>query len=157
MLGLLANVTGRLLPAIFDRLCRSGKFLMVGKCKCHTHLYAGQAGGLGELEADQHSSIPGKMNEELFLKAISRHLKNKDMTGNSQRGFAKDKLCLTNLIAFHDKMTSSMHKGSGCSLLKTWVMGSKQVCGHHQTEGEGLICWRAVLLFIKASTCWRTL
>lgn len=90
---------------------------MVGKCKCYTHLYAVQAGGFGELEADQHSSIPGKLNEQVFHKAIFKHLKNKEVTGTSQCGFAKGQLCLTNLIAFHDDMPSSMDKGRKADVL----------------------------------------
>lgn len=33
------------------------------------------------------------------------------VTGISQHGFMKGKLCLTNVIAFCDKMTDLMHEG----------------------------------------------
>ena len=39
----------------------------------------------------------GKMSEQSFLEAISKHVKDKKMTGSSQYGFTKGKSCLTNL------------------------------------------------------------
>lgn len=48
--------------------------------------------------------------EQIPLEAISRH-KKKKMTGKSQHRFIKDKSCLTNLIAFCDKMTRFVEEG----------------------------------------------
>ena len=48
---------------------------------------------------------------QLILETISRHMKDKKVTGSSQHGFTKGKSWLTNLINFHDEMTSLVDKG----------------------------------------------
>lgn len=53
------------------------------------------------------TSVLGKLVEPIFLKVISSHMKDKKVTGNSQYGFTKGRLCLTNLIAFSE-MTDSV-------------------------------------------------
>jgi len=50
-------------------------------------------------------SIPGKVMEQLILDFISKQAEEKKVIRNSQHGFTKWKLCLTNLIAFYDGMT----------------------------------------------------
>lgn len=53
-------------------------------------------------------SILGKVVEQILLEVISEHMWDKMMTGNSQHGFmTQGKLCLTNLIAFCDRMAGS--------------------------------------------------
>ncbi|GAB0206737.1 mitochondrial enolase superfamily member 1 [Grus japonensis] len=54
-------------------------------------------------------SVPGKVMKQTFLEAIPKHRKDKVVTGNSQHGFTKGKLCPTNLITFYDEMTDSEH------------------------------------------------
>lgn len=44
--------------------------------------------------------ISGDIMEQVFLEANSRNRKDRKMTGNSQSGFTKGELCLTNLINF---------------------------------------------------------
>lgn len=72
---------------------------------------------LGELAADQHSLIPGKTDEQVFLKAMSRHLESKHVTKSHHCGFAKAKLCLTNLITFHNEMIISKDKGRTANVI----------------------------------------
>ena len=55
--------------------------------------------------------IPGKVIEQLILEIISRHLKDRKVIRSSQHRFIKGKLCLTNLIAFHDEMTGLVGEG----------------------------------------------
>jgi len=48
-----------------------------------------------------HTSIPGKVMEQLFLETISRHTKDKKIIRSSQHGcFTRGKSCLINLINF---------------------------------------------------------
>lgn len=42
---------------------------------------------------------------QLFLKTISRHVKEKKIISSSQQGFSKGKPCLSNLLCFYNEMT----------------------------------------------------
>ena len=57
------------------------------------------------------SPLSGKIMEQILLKILLGHMENKDsVIGGNQHGFAKGKSCMTNLVAFHDEVASSVYK-----------------------------------------------
>ncbi|KAJ7426315.1 hypothetical protein WISP_17085 [Willisornis vidua] len=56
------------------------------------------------------TSVPEKEMEQIFLKAILRHMKNKKVIENSQHGFGKKKLCFNNRMVFYDEISGHMDK-----------------------------------------------
>lgn len=57
------------------------------------------------------SSIPGNMMKQIILEIISKHIKGKKVIESVQHGFMKGKSCLTDLMAFYNKVISLMDEG----------------------------------------------
>lgn len=56
--------------------------------------------------------MPGKILACVFLEAILRHMEEREVIQDSQHGLTRCKLCLTNLLAFYDGVTTLMDKAT---------------------------------------------
>ena len=71
----------------------------------------GKKENLENYEPVSLTSVPRKLMEQILLEDMSKHMKGKKVIWNSPHRLTRGKQCLTNLIAFYDKMDGSMDEG----------------------------------------------
>ena len=78
------------------------------KGQCHGHFKKCKEDHPGNYWPISLTSVPKQIMELVFLEAMSKHTKDRKVTGNSQHGGTMGRLCLTSLTTFCGEQMKGM-------------------------------------------------
>ncbi|KAJ7410958.1 hypothetical protein WISP_105264 [Willisornis vidua] len=101
--------------------CSKAKVILSGFSGCSTTPFisgiSGECNIMGNHRAVTLISLRDKVMEQFHLETMLRHKESKEVVGDSQFGFVKSRLCLTNLMAFYDVAKALVDKGRATDLI----------------------------------------
>jgi len=87
------------------------------------------------------TSVPRKVMERPIFGTISKHIADKKLTVNSHHGFIKGKLCLSNLIASFNEMSSFVDDGRAMNVVYLDISNTFNAVSHN-TLTDNLMQYR---------------